>query len=156
MKRTAKLAIVLSVILLFSVGIGLKYASAQSIGYIDVTRVFKEYKETQSAQEELAKKEEKFKEEFEKRQKKLAKAEEDGKSKEEMEKMTKDLEEELEPLRTELLQLNEVLTTRLQKDILNSVEKVAKKVGIDIVLDKQVLIIGGVDLTDMVINELNK
>jgi len=45
---------------------------------------------------------------------------------------------------------------KLQKEILDAVNKVAKKVGIDIVLDKQVIIIGGVDLTDMVLNELNK
>jgi Skp family chaperone for outer membrane proteins len=33
---------------------------------------------------------------------------------------------------------------------------VAKKVGIDLVLDKQVVITGGMDLTELVINELNK
>ena len=35
-------------------------------------------------------------------------------------------------------------------------EKVAKKVGVDLVLDKQVVITGGMDLSDMTVNELNK
>jgi len=52
--------------------------------------------------------------------------------------------------------LNEKLTTKLQADILSATKEVAKKVGIDIVFDKQVIITGGVDLTEMVINKLNE
>ena len=70
--------------------------------------------------------------------------------------MTKELEKKLEPQRSELLQLNEQLTTKLQGNIVKAVEKVAQKVGIDVVLDKQVIIIGGMDISDMVIKELNK
>ena len=55
-----------------------------------------------------------------------------------------------------LLKLNEQLTGKLQLDILAAVKKVAKKVGIEMVLDKQVVITGGMDLSDMVVNELNK
>jgi len=156
MNRILKLTVVIAVLVFFTAGIGLKFACAQSLGYIDVTRVFKEYKETETAQDELSKKEKAFREEFEKRQKELEEAEKADKSKEELENLTKELEAELEPKRKELLELNEQLTTKLQKEILDAVNKVAKKVGIDIVLDKQVIIIGGVDLTDMVLNELNK
>lgn len=52
--------------------------------------------------------------------------------------------------------MNAQLTGKLQQEILQSVQKVAKKVGIDMVLDKQVVITGGMDLTDMVLTELNK
>ena len=45
---------------------------------------------------------------------------------------------------------------KLQLEILEAVKKVTKKVGLDMVLDKQVVITGGMDLTEMVINELNK
>ena len=89
-------------------------------------------------------------------QNKLKEAEDKGKSKNELDKMTKDLEKKLEPKRTELLKLNEQLTSKLQGNIVDSVENVAKKLGIDIVLDKQVLIVGGMDITDMVIKDLNK
>lgn len=127
-----------------------------SIGFIDVQKVFKEYKETAKAQKDLSKQEEAFKKEFDDSQKKLKEAEDKGKTKEDLEKMKKDLEEKLSPKRTELLKMNEQMTMKLQKAIVTSVQKVSEKVGIDVVVDKQVVIVGGMDLTDLVITELNK
>jgi Skp family chaperone for outer membrane proteins len=126
------------------------------MGFIDVQKVFKEYKETGKAQGELAKKEEAFKKEFEESQKKLQEAEKKGKTKEELDKMKTELEEKLAPKREELLKTNEKLTIRLQQDIVKAVTTVAKKMGIEVVVDKQVVITGGTDLTDMVVSELNK
>jgi outer membrane protein len=133
----------------------LAYA-ASSTGFIDVQKVFKGYKETIKAQEQLAKEEEAFKKEFDESQKKLESAEKSGKKVEELDQMKKDLETKLSPKRESLLKLNEQLTGKLQLDILEAVKKVAKKVGIDLVLDKQVVITGGIDLTEMVLNELNQ
>ncbi|MFA4904885.1 MAG: OmpH family outer membrane protein [Candidatus Margulisiibacteriota bacterium] len=134
-------------------------ASAQGLvgmGFIDVQKVFKEYKETSKAQGELAKKEEAFKKEFDESQKKLQEAEKQGKAKEELDKMKDDLEKKLAPKREELLKTNEKLTIKLQQDIVKAVTTVAKKMGIEVVVDKQVVITGGTDLTDMVVSELNK
>jgi len=129
---------------------------AESIGFIEVAKVFKEYKETAKAEEQLKSQKDEYEKKFKDAQENLDKAEKDKKSVDEVEKMRKELESDLEPKRQALLKLNEELTTRLQGDILASVKKVAKKVGIDIVLDKQAIINGGVDLTEMVINDLNK
>jgi Skp family chaperone for outer membrane proteins len=52
--------------------------------------------------------------------------------------------------------LNEEKMAKIRKDIIAVVEVVAKEVGIDVVVDKQVVIAGGIDLTDMVVNKLNK
>jgi Skp family chaperone for outer membrane proteins len=150
-----KKLIVSIIALTFLVGIS-HAANFTSIGFIDVQKVFKEYKETSKAQGELAKQEESFKKEFEDSQKKLAEAEKGGKSKEELEKMRKELEEKLSPKRETLLRLNEQLTGKLQNDILEAVKKVGKKVGLDLVLDKQVVITGGMDISELVITELNK
>ena len=128
---------------------------AASIGYIDVQKVFKEYKETSKAQEQVAKQEEEFKKEFETSQKKLAEAEKKEMKREELDKLKKELEDKLTPKRQSLIELNEKLTAKLQAEILSSAKDVAKKVGIDVVFDKQVVITGGVDLTEMVINKLN-
>lgn len=132
------------------------WASSSSIGFIDVQKVFKEYKETAKAQKELNKQEESFKKDFEDSQKKLKEAEDKGKSKDDLEKMKKELEEKLAPKRNALLKINEQMTVKLQKEIVTSVQKVAQKVGIDVVVDKQVVIVGGMDLTDLVVTELNK
>jgi outer membrane protein len=131
-------------------------ASFSNIGFIDVQKVFSEYKSTESAQKELAKQEESFKKDFEDSQKQLEKAEKDGKKPEELEKLKKSLEEKLNPKRQTLMQLNQQLTSKLQQEILVAVKSVAKRVGIDMVLDKQVVITGGMDVTELVINELNK
>src|SRR3989338_2867944 len=148
---------ILTIMLSLSLLAGLaSAASYTSIGFIDVQKVFREYKETESAQKEVEKKETVFKKEFEESQKKLKKAEEDGIKEEALETMKKDLEKKLSPKRDELLKLNEQLTVKLQLEILEAVKKVTKKVGLDMVLDKQVVITGGMDLTEMVINELNK
>jgi outer membrane protein len=147
------MAIALTLAFLASVASAAGYTS---IGFIDVQKVFREYKATQKAQEELGKEEESFKKEFEESQEKLLKAEKDGKDATELEKMKKELEEKLAPKRETLLRLNEQLTVKLQLEILEAVKKVAKKVGIEMVLDKQVVITGGMDLTDLVVNELNK
>jgi len=149
-----KKIIVLFLVLLFSAS--LASAAFTNLGYIDVQKVFKDYKETSKAQKELSKEEEAFKKAFEDSQDKLKKAEKDGKSKAEIEKLTKELEKDLEPKRTTLMQLNQQLTGKLQLEILAAVKKVAKKVGVDLVLDKQVVITGGMDLSDMTVNELNK
>lgn len=141
---------------LFLLVVFLAGTSFAAIGYIDVQKVFREFKETKKAQEELSKKEEEFKKDFEESQKQLQKAEREGKERDELEKMRKDLETKLAPKRETLIRLNEKLTVELQQKILLSVTKVAKKVGIDLVLDKQVVITGGMDLTEMVITELNK
>lgn len=131
-------------------------ANFSGIGTIDVQKVFKEYKETSKAQAELAKQESSFKKEFEESQKKLETAEKDGKKKEDLEKMKKELEEKLSPKRDSLLKLNEQLTIKLQAKILEAVKKVAARVGVEVVLDKQVVITGGMDLTEMVVTELNR
>jgi Skp family chaperone for outer membrane proteins len=131
-------------------------APLNSIGYIEVQRVFKGYKETMKAQEKLSKEEAVFKKEFEESQKKLESAKSAKKSQKEVDTITKELEEKLAPKREVLMKLNEELTTKLQKDIIGAVSQVAKNLGLDTVLDKQAVIVGGVDISDMVINKLNE
>lgn len=147
--------VTVSAFVLMVMGSTLSYA-ASSIGFIDVQKVFKEYKATVNAQEQVSKQEEEFKKEFDDSQKKLADAEKKNMKKEDIEKLRKELEDKLSPKRQNLITLNEKLTATLQAEILNATKDVAKQVGIDVVLDKQVVITGGVDLTEMVVTKLNK
>lgn len=141
----------------------------ESIGYVDVSRVFKDYKEAEKAQENLKKESDAFYVEVKAAQEQLDKAEKEKKSQEDLDKLNKELTEKLEPKKQALLKLNDELTSRLQADIMASIKRVSKKVGIDVVLSKSidmaignqktsepVILIGGVDLTEMVISDLNK
>lgn len=147
--------VVLASFVMFVFGSTFAHA-ATSIGYIEVQKVFKEYKETSKAQEQVSKQEEEFKKDFEASQKQLSDAEKNKMKKDELEKLRKDLEDKLLPKRQSLIALNEKLTSTLQADILAATKDVAKSIGIDVVFDKQVVITGGVDLTEMVINKLNE
>ena len=153
--KAVKYIVSLTVVATFLFGL-VGVVAAENIGYIDVTKVFKEYRETDKAEEQLKKQKEDYDKEFKEAQEKLEDAEKEKKGFEEIEKLRQELEEKLEPKRKELFRLNEELTSKLQTKIVGAVEEVAKKVGIDVVVDKQVMITGGVDLTEMVIKELNK
>ena len=151
MKKIAILLGVLFILLSFSVA-----TMAATIGYIEVSKVFTEYKETKKAQEDLDKKQKEFKEKLEEKQEEIDKARKDGKSESEIRAMIKELEKELDPEKEQLLKMNEEMTRKLQGAIVKAVESVSKELGIDVVLDKQVIITGGVDITDMVLTKLNK
>lgn len=147
---------VFSFLLLFCLAGSALASPVSSIGTIDVQKVFRGYKETSKAQDQLSKEEASFKKEFEESQKKIEEAKASGKSEKDLESMTKKLEESLAPKREKLIKMNEALTSSLQNDIVGAVKTVAKNLGIETVFDKQVVITGGVDISDMVISKLNE
>ena len=57
-------------------------------------------------------------------------------------------------LQQEFVQKREELLSGLDKDIRAAVEKVGRDRGVSIVLDRTVVLYGGVDLTDAVIAQL--
>jgi Skp family chaperone for outer membrane proteins len=159
MKNFAKIVAILGLVILVGSFTQLtkKAWAAGNLGYIDVQRVFSEYKETQKAKDKIAKEEENFKKEFEKRQKEIETARNDKKMKEsDINDLIAKKSKELEPLREKVSQLNQELIGKIQKEIVSATEEVAKKLGIDVVLDKQVFITGGLDLTEKVLYRLNQ
>ncbi|MBU0581204.1 MAG: OmpH family outer membrane protein [Candidatus Margulisbacteria bacterium] len=129
---------------------------AATIGYIEVGKVFTEYKETKKAQEKLDQRQKEFKAKLEEKQEEIDKARREGKSETEVRDIIKDMEKELDPEKEELIKMNDEMTKKLQGEIVKAVESVGKELGIDVVLDKRFVITGGVDLTDMVLTKLNK
>ncbi len=55
----------------------------------------------------------------------------------------------------EILKKRAELLGGLDKDIRAAVQKVAKQQGVSIVLDRQVVLYGGVDLTDQVVKAIS-
>ena len=145
---------IISILIILSFTISM--AMAETIGYIDVQKVFSSYKATKTAQTKIAKKEAAYKKEFDKYQKIIEDARKAKKPQKEIDALIKKYEKKLQPMKKELVQLNNILTTKLQNDIVSTVKVVAKELGVDLVLDKQALIVGGMDLSGMVINKLNK
>lgn len=148
-KITRGIVVSLALVVLFA-GMSL----AQSIGYIDVQQVFNSYEKTKAAQADVKEKELALQQEIEKKQKEIEAARKKSKNDEEIQKMVEKYEKELEPKRKELFEIREKLTAEIQADIVKATKAAAKEVGLDVVLDKQVFITGGIDVTDLVIQKL--
>ena len=55
----------------------------------------------------------------------------------------------------EIIEYNNQRMMQIREKIIKATRKISKQYGIDVVLDKQALLVGGFDLTDFVIDELN-
>ena len=141
--------------LIFTVSL-ITSAFAATVGFIDVEQVFKSYSKTKVAQEEINNKMKDYKKLVSQYQQKLEDAKIDGKTDKDIEKIKADMQKELDPKETEIKMLNEEKMAKIRKEIVSAVDSVAKEIGIDVVVDKQVVITGGNDLTEMTIEKLNK
>jgi len=152
MKKLLKMLVIVAVLMSITVG----HSLAAELGFIDVEKVFYAYKETKIALEDLAKKEKEFRKQKEEKEEEILAMIREGKSQDDIEKKRKKLAEELEPKAKEIKAFNDKVTSDIRQDIIKAVKKIAKQLGIDTVLDKKAFISGGTDLTDLVVNKLNK
>jgi len=153
MKKLLSGLIVLAFILSLSVN---AFAAATSLGFIDVEKVFYGYKDTKKALDKLSDKEKEFKALKEKKEEEVYKMVRDGKPQADIDKAKKAIEAELEPKIKEIQEYNNKVTGEIREDIIKAVKAVSKQVGVEIVVDKKAIITGGIDLTEMTINKLNK
>jgi len=147
-----KKLVLLALILMVGFSVNLK---AETIGVVDLQKVFISYDETDKARKDFEKKQKELRDELEEKQKTLEKAQQDNKKPEDIQKLVEEIQEELQPKQEELIKLNNELMASIRADILRSARKVAKEYGIDMVIDKQAVLNGGFDLTDFVIEDLN-
>ena len=144
------------VVVLFIVGVMTGFASGASIGYIDGQQVFSSYDKTKKAQEQFKKKEQVIQDEITKKQKQFEQEKSKGMSDADLRKMVEKFEKELAPKQKDLVESQNKVRKEIQGDIVKATEVISRKMGIEIVLDKQVFVTGGTDLTDKVVEQLNK
>jgi len=130
-------------------------AFCDTIGYIDSQLILKQYNHAITAQADLAQKQKEFQEILMQKQEELEKAKAENKSEEELLQLKEELEEELQPQKEALFQLNQQLSAKIEKDIIDATTKISKQLRIDVVLDKQVVVVGGMDLTSLILSKLN-
>lgn len=151
MKKVLSIIVMMICFVMFSGSV----MAQSTLGYVDLQKVFTSYEKTKAAQADIKEKELKLQNILEEKQKEIEKAKEDKVSEEKIKEMIEGFESDLEPKRKELLELREKLTVEIQNDIIKATKNSAKELGIDVVLDKQVFITGGIDLTNLVIEKLN-
>ncbi len=148
-----KLAIILSMALIcagFSTPL-----LADTIGYIDMQQIFQSYKGAKEAQDQLKKEQEKYAQLVKEKQEAIEKAKKAGKPNKDIEAMIEKAEKELKPTQEKLMGFNQQLSEQLKSTILGAIAKVSKEYGVDVVLDKQVILTGGFNLTPFVLDKLN-
>ncbi|HEY9855157.1 MAG TPA: OmpH family outer membrane protein [Stenomitos sp.] len=131
-------------------------AAPGAIGYVDTQKVFQGYKEAQSAQSRFRKEAQDYQQDLADAQKKLEEARKAGKSEAEINKMQKKYEDDLKPKKARVEALDRELSGKIKKQIESVIGQVAKSRGVATVVDKQVILYGGTDLTDDVLSRLNK
>lgn len=131
-------------------------AHAATLGYIDTQKVISTYEKTRKAMEYFKKAEHDIQAEIAEKQKQVDAAKEKGASNEEIQNIIDRIEKEMEPRSKGIRESKQKIMFEIQNDVIMATEAVSRKMGIEAVLEKQALITGGVDITDKVIEFLNK
>lgn len=159
---------ILTLAVIFGMGILVTSVhAAEKLAYVDLSKIFSEYKKTKDYDDSLSSKEEAYTkardgkvDEIKKFQDKLSLL-----SDAEREKSSKELESKIRTLREfdskkqrELRQEQDTKMKEILKDIEETVKKYAEKNGITMVLNDRVLIYQTktLDITDKIISRLNK
>lgn len=148
--------ITLMVLVMFVMVIMVSSANAASIAYIDAQKVFSNYEKTKKALEDLKKKDQLIQDEIAKKQKLYEKEKEKKVSDGDLRKLAEKFEKEIEVKRNDLMEARKKMTLDIQNDIEKATGVVMKSMGLEIVLDKQIIISGGVDISEKVLEQLHK
>ena len=130
-------------------------AAPGAVGFVETQKVFSRYKTAQEAQSRFRREAQSYQEELAADQRKLEEARK-TKSADEVAKMQRRFEAELKPKKDRVEALDRELSANIKRKIEGVIAEVAKSKGIATVLDKQVVLYGGVDLTDDVVRRLNR
>jgi outer membrane protein len=147
----------------------ISYAADVKIGYVNIQDVFLAYEETQSVNTILQGEKVRRQRELDIMQEEVRKEKEDFEkninsyTKEEREKKEEELTEKLQELQgkltessVDLQELQKKEFEKLEVKIKEAIDKVAASEKVDYIIEKGVLYFGGYDLTEKVINVLNK
>ena len=130
--------------------------AADSIGYLDMDRILQSYNEADKIMRDIKGKREEYQKFLEEKQVEIDKAKENKEKEEKIKERIQKLEAEIKPKQEEILKRESEIQRSLFSKIIETAKVVAKEYGIDTVLDKRVVYIGGFDLTEFVTDKLNK
>ena len=140
----------------FMMTLGAVSTFAESIGYIDMERLFQNLVEGKKIQADVQKRREEYEKFVDEKQKLIEQAKTDKKNEEEIQKLVDSIKLELKPKQEEVIQYETSVQQKLMAKVKEMTKVLAKKYGVDVVLDKRVVYNGGFDLTDFLVDKLNK
>lgn len=126
-------------------------ALAQTIGTVDADKIISNYTKAQDVEADLKVKEAEIQKFIAEAQKKIKAAS----TPVEKSNLEKQLGEEFKQKQIDYRQLTIDESKKINQDIISAIESVAKKMNIELVLAKGAVFIGGDDITESVLKELN-
>ena len=139
---------------------GLMFSStvdaADNIGIIDMQRILKFYKGAAELQTKMLERRESFQKVVEEKQAQLEEARARDEKEEKMKELVQKIDEELAPQREQILRAEAEAQRSLLSKVVQVSQVVSKEYGIDVVVDKNAVYVGGFDLTEFVIDRLNR
>lgn len=129
---------------------------ADTIGLVDMQQLLSRYDAAKNAEEEFNKKQEAYQKKLDKHQEKIKKAKEKNKKEDYIQELVDQMQEEMGPEQEQLLRYRAQLMGSLRQKVLAVARQVAKDQGVDVIVDKQAVLFGGYDITEFVIDRLNK
>ena len=129
---------------------------ADEVGIVDMLYLFEKDKIVIKSRESFQEKAEDYKKLLEKHQQKIEEALEKKKSEKAITKLVKKRDEEMEPKKLELQQYEMSVEQNFKMRVEATTKKVANEYSIDVVVDRQAVLFGGFDLTNIVLDRLNQ
>lgn len=131
-------------------------ALAQNLGYVDTHRLLTEYHGAQQEENTERQAIAAYQRELQQREAELETAQRQGKSSAQIAQMQARVEADLAPKKKRVEAMDRALSAKVKARIEAAIAQVAQERHLAMVLDKQVVLYGGEDLTDPVLRRLNR
>ena len=130
--------------------------SSAKVGIVDGEKLFDEYPAAQDASKKIADAQDELRDLIAETEKIYSEFEKQKKS--EAEKLTKkkELQTKIDAKAQETKKMIEGLSAKIEDDILQAIKKISLEKGIEVVFDKRAVLSGGVDITNIVSEQLKK
>lgn len=136
--------------------LGAPALAESQFGVVDTQRILTEYKGAQSAQTQVETETEQYQHQVQQMESKLQAAQQAGKKPADIAEERANDEATLGPLKAKVEAHEEALRKKLLADVTSAIGTVAHQEHLSVVLNKEVVLYGGKDLTDAVLKLLNK
>lgn len=130
-------------------------AFADNIGFIDMEKIFSKANMIKKYESENEKRRTEYQKFVKEREDKIEEAKKANKGEDEVKKLIAKFEEEIRPKQEELSKIENDFRQKFFTTMTTTSEKVAKSLGVDVVVDKRAILTGGTDITEFVISRLN-
>jgi outer membrane protein len=133
-----------------------KPTNTLNVGIVDTVRILAEYPKAQKVLQEISKAEELLSLKVKNKRKELEDARSKNKTDTEIQMLAEQFKLEIEPEAKKLETESARKSKEIEDEVKKTIEAIAKSSSYDVVLSKQAVLYGGTDISNTVLNKLNK